>query len=72
MYPFSYTGVKIIHDQKLREAQEQRRRDAGQKTKRQRILRAFRVFLTSLHISFVQRPEESFPECARCAECSIS
>ena len=29
MYPFSYTGLRLVHDQKVRDAMEQARIDAG-------------------------------------------
>ena len=45
MHPFSYTGIKIIHDQKIQEALERQRLYAGQETQRQRLFRAFGKFL---------------------------
>ena len=40
MYP-SYTGLKIIHDQKIQEALEQQRLYAKQKMHRSSLLQAF-------------------------------
>ena len=45
MYPFSYTGLKIIHGQKIREALEHQRFYAGQEAQRQRLEQTFGKFL---------------------------
>jgi len=45
MYPFSYTSLKIIHDQKIQEALEQQRLHAGLETRRQGLVQAFGTFL---------------------------
>ena len=41
MYPYSYTGLKIIHDQKIREALEHQRFYVGQEAQRHRLLQSF-------------------------------
>jgi hypothetical protein len=45
MYPFFYTSIKIIHDEKIQEALERQRLYAGRKTQRLRLFRAFEKFL---------------------------
>ena len=45
MHPFSYTGLKIIHDQKIQEALEQQRLNTGQETHSQGLLQTFGKFL---------------------------
>ena len=41
MHPFSYTGIKIIHDERIREALENHRLYAGQETRKHGLIQAF-------------------------------
>ncbi|MDQ2717272.1 MAG: hypothetical protein M3Z08_20420 [Chloroflexota bacterium] len=45
MYPFSYTGLKIVHDQKAQEALGQQCLDAEQATQKQGLLQTLKMFL---------------------------
>ncbi len=45
MYPFSYTGLKIVHDQEIQEALAQQCLDTGQATQRQGLIQMFKKFL---------------------------
>jgi hypothetical protein len=58
MYPFSYTGLKTIHDQKIREALEHQRFYVGQEAQRQRLLETFVKFLARLTIQSSRKQEE--------------
>ena len=64
MHPFSYTGLKIIHDQKIQEALEQQRLYAGQETQRQGLLQTFGKFLARFNKQSGRKQEEPFPGCA--------
>jgi hypothetical protein len=58
MHPFSYTSIKIIHDEKIQEALEHHRPYAGQETQRQGLFRAFGKFLAR----FNNRPARKIEE----------
>ena len=45
MYPFSYTSIKIIHDEKIQEALEHHRLYTRQDTQRQGLFQALGKFL---------------------------
>ncbi len=45
MYPFSYIGLKIVHDQQVQEALERYRLDAERATDRQGLFQAFEKLL---------------------------
>jgi hypothetical protein len=45
MHPFSYTGLKIVHDQKIQEAMKQQCLYARQETQWQGLLQMFSKFL---------------------------
>jgi hypothetical protein len=68
MHPFSYTGLKIIHDQKIQEALEQQRLEAGQEVQRQGLLQTFGKFLARFNDQPDRKQEESLPGCAWCEE----
>ena len=72
MYPFSYTGLKLIHDQKVREALERERLYAEQKTQRRDLRQAFSEFLAGFNHRSTRNEEKrsSSPEYAS-HECSI-
>jgi len=53
MQPFSYTGLKIIHDQNIQEALEQHRLYAGQQTHRPGLLQMFGKFCMLRHAIMV-------------------
>jgi hypothetical protein len=45
MYPFSYTGLKIVHDQQVQESLERSRLNAERATYRQGLFQAFEKLL---------------------------
>ncbi len=63
MHPFSYTGLKIIHDQKIQEALEQHRLYAGQETQRQGWLQTFEKFLARFTNHSGRKQEGPLPCC---------
>jgi hypothetical protein len=69
MYPFSYTSLKIIHDQKVQEALERQRFDAGQDTG-QGLFRAFGAFLARFKKHSDRKSADPLPDCAWEAECT--
>jgi hypothetical protein len=64
MYPFSYTGLKIVHDEKIQEALERQCLDAKQETQGQGLLRALGKLLTRFNNQAGRKQEESLPGCA--------
>ncbi len=61
MYPFSYTGLRLVHDEKVREAMEQARIDAGlarnpQRTAQQSLLSSVFMHMRS-RMNFFTRVE---------------
>jgi hypothetical protein len=67
MYPFSYTSLKIVHEQKIQEALEKKRPDAGQKTRRRTPRQAFALLLARLSNRPDQKQEPVLPACV-CAD----
>ncbi len=63
MQPFSYSGLKIIHDQKIQEALEQQRHYAGQEMRRQGLLQAFGKLFARFNNQSGRKQEESLPGC---------
>lgn len=57
MHPFSYTTLKIIHDRKIQEAQEQQRVSKEHKSWRPGPIRMVETFLARVFI----RPDHTFP-----------
>ena len=64
MYPFSYTGLKMIHDQKIQEALERQRLYAEQETQRPGLLQTFGKFLARFTNRSGQKQEGPCPGCA--------
>lgn len=62
MYPFSYTGLKIIHDQKIQEALEHQQLDAEQKTQRRVLHQMFISLLVRSNRRAAQKQEEPIPD----------
>lgn len=54
MQPFSYSGVKIIHDQQIEDALERQRLHAGQESHRYGPLQALGKFFAR----FADQPEQ--------------
>ena len=65
MHPFSYTGLKIIQDEKIQEALEQQRLEAGQGTRRQGLLQTFGKFLARFSNQSGHKQERPLPGCVR-------
>ncbi len=64
MYPFSsYTGLKIIHDQKIQEALERQRLYAGQETQMPGLLQTFGKFLARFTNRSGRKQEGPLPGC---------
>ncbi len=63
MQPFSYTSLKIIHDQKIQEALEQQRLYAGQETQTQGLPQAFGKFLARFTNRSGRKQEGPLPGC---------
>ena len=59
----SYTGLKMIHDQKIQEALEQQRLYAGQETQRRGLLQTFGAFLARFTNFSARKPKATFPGC---------
>ncbi len=67
MNPFSYTSLKIIHDQKIQEALERQRFDAGQDTPGQSLRQAWRAFLARFSRQADRKQADPLPGCAYCS-----
>ena len=63
MHPFSYTGLKIIHDQKIQEALERQRLYVGQETQRPGLLQTFGKFLARFTNRPGRKQEGPLPGC---------
>ena len=64
MPPFSYTSLKIIHDQKLHEALAQQRLYAEQETHKHTLLQTLNKFLARFHYQSTRKQETPIPDCA--------
>ncbi len=64
MHLFSYTNLKIIHDQKIQEALAQQRLDAEQATQRQGLLQTFKKFRARFNNHPAGNKQEFLPDCA--------
>ncbi len=63
MYPFSYTGLKIIHDEKIQEALERQRLYAGQEKQRPGPLQTLGKFLARFTNRSGRKQEGPLPGC---------
>jgi hypothetical protein len=72
MNSFSYTGLKIIHDEKIQEALEHQRLYAEQETQRQRLLQMFGKFLARFYKQSDRKQEGCLPDRSLCVECTVS
>jgi hypothetical protein len=63
MYPFSYTSMKIVHDQKIQEALERQRLYAGQATQRPGLLQTLGKFLARFTNRSGRKQEGPLPGC---------
>ena len=63
MGPFSYTGLKIIHDQKIEEALEHHRFFVGQETQKRGLPQTFGTFLARFINFSAQKPNTTSPLC---------
>ncbi len=68
MHPFSYTTMKVVHDQKIQEALEHQRLYAEQETQRQGLPQMFRKFIARFNNQSLRKQREPLPDCALCAE----
>lgn len=64
MYPFSYTGLKIIHDQEIQEALAHHCLDTGQATQRQGLIQMFKTLLARFNNHLAGNKQELLPDCA--------
>jgi hypothetical protein len=65
MHPFSYTSLKIVHDEKIQEALERQRFEAGQGTPRRGLLQTFGKFLARFSNQSGHKQERPLPGCAQ-------
>jgi len=67
MNPFSYTSIKVIHDQKVQEALERHSIDPGHTTPRQGVgvRQILKKFLARFNSHPAENRQECLPECAR-------
>lgn len=63
MHPFSYSGLKIIHDEKVQEALEQQRPYIGQEMQRQGLLQTLATFFARFNKYLVGNKKGSLPGC---------
>jgi hypothetical protein len=64
MQPFSYTGLKIVQDQKIAEALKHHRFSTEPDAKKPGLFHALGVFLARFAIHSVQKPEATLPDCS--------
>lgn len=72
MYPFSYTSIKVIHDQKVREALEQQHFSKEQKAQGQDLLQAFKKLFVRSDGQSAREQSKLLPDCTRCMGGSVS
>lgn len=72
MYPFSYTSVKVIHEQKVQEALEDRRFYTERKARRRGLFQMLRRFPTLFGSRSPQKQSDSLPACTESMECVVS
>lgn len=63
MYSFSYTGLKMVHDQQVQESLERYRLDAERATSRQGLFQAFEKFLARFTNQPGRKQESPRPGC---------
>jgi hypothetical protein len=71
MYPYSYTSLKIIHDQEIREALERKYSGAEQKTQRQGLSQMFGAFLARFNNQQNRKQEKPLSRYDWDVECSV-
>ena len=59
-----YSGMKVVHDQMIEEALERQRYYAGQETRGQGLLTAFRKALARFTAKSAEKQESQLPGCA--------
>jgi hypothetical protein len=72
MWPVSYTGIKIIQDQKIEEALEHYRFSARQETQKRELLQTFGAFLARFTNFSARKPKATFPGCDGEVEGTVS
>jgi hypothetical protein len=63
MPPFSYTGLKIVHDQKIEEALEHYRFAEAQRTQKRGVLQSVTAFLARFTNISAQKAKTTIPGC---------
>ena len=71
MAPFSYTGIKVVHERMIKEALEHRRLSAPSE-KRRTPRKNISAFLTRFTSASTPKPQTPFSECAGQIECKAS
>jgi hypothetical protein len=71
MYPFSYTGLKIIHDQEIQEALERKYPGVEQETQGQGLFQTFGAFLARFSHQHDQKQEKPLSSCDWSVEYSV-
>jgi hypothetical protein len=63
MPPFFYTGIQIVHDQKIKEALEDHRLSTKQATPKRSLFQIFSAFLARSVSFSAHKPETNFHGC---------
>jgi hypothetical protein len=63
MWPYPYSGLKIVHDQQIKEALEHYRFSAEQAAQKRSLHQTFGAFLARFTHSSAQKPEATLPTC---------
>jgi hypothetical protein len=69
MYPYSYTSMKIIHDEQIEEVMEQHRLYEGEDSRKQGLLQKFGKLLARFTAQPEQGCEKLLPDCVPSAPC---
>jgi len=63
LHPYSYTGLKIVHDRKIQEALDDQRLYAGQERQRQGLIQTIGTILARFNNQSARKQEKPFPSC---------
>lgn len=72
MWPVPYTGLKTVHDQKIKEALEHSRFSAEQATQKHSLRQTFGAFLAHFTSFSARKPEATLPACDGEVEKTVS
>ncbi len=63
MWPYSYTSLKIVHDQNIEEALERNRVAEAQRTQKRDLLQSAAALLARFTNSSAQKTKATIPSC---------